>query len=101
MVKKYSSKRFNNKKTFRQLERIIKGSANHTRLQILALLEKEPELSVVDVAKRLDMNLKTISDHISVLARSGLVLKRSDFNYVRHKLTKNGESILEFCRITE
>jgi len=101
MIKKYSSKKFNNKKTFRQLERIIKGAANHTRLQILTLLEKEPELSVIDIAKRLDINLKTISDHVASLARSGLVLKRNDFNFVRHKLTKNAESILEFCRILE
>ena len=98
---KYKSKKFDNKKTFRQLERIIKGGANHRRLQIMALLEKEPELSIVEIAKKLDVNIKTISMHVTRLAFSGLVLKRSDVSSVRQKLTKNGESILLFCRTIE
>jgi hypothetical protein len=40
------------KKTSRELERIIKGFANHRRLQILELLGKKPELSVMEVAER-------------------------------------------------
>ncbi len=99
--KKYKSKKFDNRKTFRQLERIMKGGANHRRLQIMALLEKEPELSIIEIAKKLDVNTKTISMHVKTLTISGLVLKRSDSHYVRHKLTKNSKSILEFCRTLE
>ncbi len=98
---RYKGKKFDNKKTFRQLERIIKGAANHRRLQIMALLEKEPELSIIEISKKLDVNVKTISMHVTRLAFSGLVLKRNDISSVRHKLTKNGKSILLFCRTIE
>lgn len=90
-----------NKKTYRQLEKIIKGASNHRRIQILELLYKKPELSIVEIAENLKVNLKTISDHTRRLAVSGLVLKRNDLNFVRHKLTKNGKSILVFLRTLE
>ena len=88
-------------KTYRQLERILKGIANHRRIQIAELLKKEPELSVIEIADLLKINFKTASMHIQKLAISGLVLKRSDNNSVRHKLTRNGKSILEFSRTLE
>ncbi|MBU1046360.1 winged helix-turn-helix domain-containing protein [Patescibacteria group bacterium] len=90
-----------NKKTFRQLERIIKGGANHRRLGIMELLKKEPELSVIEIAKELKVNAKTIAMHTRRLAISGLILKRNDFRFVRHKLTKNGELMLSFSRMLE
>ncbi len=96
---RYKSKKFNNRKTFRQLEKIMKGTANHRRLQIIALLGKDPESAVVEIAKKIKVDAKTISKHLSYLESSGLVLKRSDYNYVRHKLTKNGEFILELCKV--
>ncbi len=95
------NKNYQNKKTYRQLERIIKGGANHRRIQIIELLKEEPELSVMEIAKKLDINFKTASEHIRRLAVSGLILKRNDFNFVRHKLTKNGKVILKFLRILE
>lgn len=95
------NKNYQNKKTYRQLERIIKGGANHRRIQIMELLKKEPELSVIEIAKKLNINLKTASEHTRRLALSGLILKRNDLNFVRHKLTKNGKTILKFLRILE
>ena len=95
------NKNYQNKKTYRQLERIIKGGANHRRIQIMELLKKEPELSVIEIAKKLDINFKTASEHIRRLAVSSLILKRNDLNFVRHKLTKNGKTILKFLRILE
>lgn len=88
-------------KSYRQLERIIKGFANHRRIQILELLEKEPELSVIEVAEKLGINLKTASEHIRRMAIAGLILKRSEGLNVRHKLTRRGETILKFLRILE
>ena len=89
------------KKTNRELERIIKGFANHRRLQILQLLGKEPELSVMEIAEQVKSDIKNISAHISKMAIAGLVIKRSDVNTVRHKLTKRGKAILQFVRIIE
>jgi len=88
-------------KTKRELERMVKGFANHRRIEIMELLAREPELSVIEVASSLKVNFKTISDHIRRLAIAGLVIKRSDDNSVRHKLTARGVSILKFLRTLE
>ena len=86
---------------WRKMERIVKGAANHRRLQIIDLLQKKPELSVAEIATRLKINFKTASDHIRRLAIAGLVMKRYEGNYVRHKLTSRGQTILKFLRILE
>lgn len=84
--------------TYRRLERIVKGFANHRRLQILDLLKREPELSVEDISERLNIGYENAGDHIRKLAIAGLVLKRNEGNAVRHKLTPRAESILVFCK---
>ena len=86
---------------YRKIERTVKGFANHRRLQILDLLNKEPELSVEDIADRLNIGYENASDHIRKLAVAGLVMKRSDGTSVRHKLTPRAESILIFCKRLE
>lgn len=88
-------------KTPRQLERIVKGFSNHRRIEILALLEKKPELSVFEISDALKINFKTGSDHIRRLAIAGLVVKRNEGSMVRHALTKSAKDILKFLRILE
>jgi DNA-binding transcriptional ArsR family regulator len=90
-----------NKLEYRKLERIVKGFANHRRLQILDLLEKEPELSVQEISERVKSEMKNISAHITKLAVAGLLMKRSDSKSVRHKLTRRGNVILKFVRMLE
>ncbi|OHA27176.1 MAG: hypothetical protein A3C06_03820 [Candidatus Taylorbacteria bacterium RIFCSPHIGHO2_02_FULL_46_13] len=87
--------------TYRQLERIIKGFANHRRLEIMYLLKSQPELSVEDISERLKIGYENASDHVRKLAIAGLVLKRNDGNSVRHKLTTRAETILVFCKRLE
>jgi len=86
---------------YRQLERLVRGFANHRRLQILELLERSPELSVEEIALALKVNYKTIADHVRRLAIPGLVLKRNAANAVRHKITHQGLRILKFLRTLE
>ncbi len=86
---------------WRKKERIVKGAANHRRLEILDLLNKKPELSVDEIATGLKINFKTASEHIRRLYLSGLVVKRYDARNVRHKLTKRGCNILTFLRMLE
>ncbi len=86
---------------YRNLERTAKGFANHRRIEIMELLRKEPELSVFEIAEKLAVNFKTISEHIRRLAIAGLVLKRSDGTSIRHKLTDRGHLILKFLRTLE
>lgn len=89
------------KKTNKELERIIKGFANHRRLQILGLLYQEPELSVQEISDKLKSEFKNMSAHINKMAISGLLMKRSDSKSIRHKLTKRGNVILKFVRMLE
>lgn len=83
---------------YRRLERIVKGFANHRRLQIMDLLKREPELSVEQISERLESGYENISDHLRKMTIAGLVLKRNEGNMVRHKLTDRAESILVFCK---
>ena len=50
-----------NKLEYRKLERIVKGFANHRRLQILELLKRQPELSIQEVAEQVKSDEKNVS----------------------------------------
>ncbi len=83
---------------YRRMERIVKGFANHRRLQMLDLLRKEPELMLEQIAERLNIGYMNASDHVRRMAIAGLVMKRNDGPRVHHKLTPRAESILAFCK---
>lgn len=83
---------------YRRLERIVKGFANHRRLEILELLQRTPELSVENISERLGIGYENASDHLRKLAIAGLVLKRYQGTTVRHKLTDRALNILVFCK---
>ena len=80
---------------------MVKGFANHRRLQIIELLKREPELSVDEIAEKLNIGYMNASDHIRKLAIAGFVLKRNDGSSVRHKITGRAITILEFCKKLE
>lgn len=84
---------------YKKIEKIVKGFANHRRIQILELLKKTSDLSVDDISQNLNVGFFTISDHIRKLADAGLVEKRYKGRYVLHSLTKMGKSILSFCKM--
>ena len=88
-------------KNYRKMERVVKGFSNHRRLEMMELLYKNPELSVDEIADALRINYKTAAEHVRRLALSGMVLKRSEGNSVRHKLTSSAESVLKFLRTLE
>ena len=85
----------------RKLEKIVRGFSNHRRIQIMALLAGEPDLSVAEVADELKVDFRTISEHLRRLHNSGLVVKRNMGNEVEHKLSGIGKSTLMFLRTLE
>lgn len=87
--------------TTRQLERVVKGFANHRRLEIMGLLRRKPELSVEEISEHLEIGYENASDHVRKLAIAGLVAKRSDGKSVRHKLTPRAIHVLTFCKTLE
>jgi len=86
---------------FKKYERILKGAANHRRIEMLRLLKSQPELSLAEISESLKINLKTASEHLRRLALSGLIMKRYDGSFVRHKVSAVGEKILTFLRMLE
>jgi len=91
--KKKGERRMEN---YHRMEGLVRGFANHRRIQILYLLEKQPELSVDDIADILRVHFKTISAHVKRLAVAGLVMKRADARSVRHKITDRAKTVLRF-----
>jgi predicted transcriptional regulator len=84
---------------YKYLERIMKGGANHRRLQILFLLDKNPGLSVELVSSNLGVIFVTIASHLQKLHSSGLVSKQYVGRTVVHYVTKRGKDIMTLCRM--
>jgi len=82
----------------RRLERVVKGFANHRRIEILELLGKTPEMSVGEISAALEIELKTASEHLRRLTIAGLILKRHEGREVRHAVTRRAKQILTFLR---
>ena len=87
--------------SYLQLQGIVRGFSNHRRLEILELLQNQPELSLVEIAEKLNINFKTASEYTRRLAIAGLVLKRSQASSVCHKITPRTQAILKFLRTLE
>ena len=80
------------------LEKIVKGFANHRRIEILKLLEKESNLSLLEISGKLRINFKTGFEHVRKLAHAGLISKRYKGLSVLHEVTDLGKSVLKFLR---
>ncbi len=85
-------------KTPKQLERYFKGSANHRRIEILQLLEKQPNVSLDDISESLGCNFKTIHGHTKSLLNAGLIRKEYRGRIVVHSLSPYGKSFCKFMR---
>jgi DNA-binding transcriptional ArsR family regulator len=83
---------------YRALERVVKGYANHRRLRILELSAHEPDLTIDDFCHRLGIGYENASDHVRKMYAAGLLIKKSDGMYVRHRISNRGKSILAFCK---
>ena len=83
---------------FKVLEKIIKGVANHWRLRTLFLLYEEPNISLIDIASKLDGNFKTISEHTKKLYQSGLIEKRYKGQIVLHSISVLGDRLLSYLK---
>jgi predicted transcriptional regulator len=83
-------------KTAKQLERYFKGTANHRRLEILQLINKNPGMSLERIAEVLGCNMKTISEHTRRLVQAGLLNKKYQGREVAHSLSPYGIRFVKF-----
>ncbi|MEK7663838.1 MAG: winged helix-turn-helix domain-containing protein [Patescibacteria group bacterium] len=86
------------KKSAKQIERHFKGVANHHRIDILLLVSETPRLTVDQIAKSLNKNFKTTSEHIRRLVQAGLINKEYEGRHVAHFLSVYGKEFVKFTK---
>jgi len=89
------------RKSERRLERIVKGFANHRRIQMMRALEKAPDLSLVHLCEKVGVGYKTGAEHVRRLTLAGLIMKKNRGRWVVHRLTRVGARVLTFLRTLE
>jgi DNA-binding transcriptional ArsR family regulator len=85
-------------KTPKQMERHLKGVANHRRIEILFLIADHKGITVDMLSILTKCNMKTISAHILRLENAGLVRKLNVGRAVSHELSPYGKTIHAFLR---
>ena len=85
-------------KSSRQLERHLKGLANHWRLDILFFLDKKSEATLDELIAGLKGNQKTFSSHTGKLLQAGLLNKRYQGRNVLHSLSPYGKAFCGFLK---
>ncbi len=58
---------------------ILKAASDPTRRAILTLLAQEGPLRVTDIHQRFETSLNSVSKHIKVLEKAGLVVRRTEW----------------------
>ena len=85
-------------KTAKQLERYFKGAANHRRLEILSIVNKNDGMTLNDISEILNCNIKTISGHTRRLVNAGLLNKKYQGQEVAHSISPYGKKFIEFMK---
>ncbi|MSU56471.1 MAG: ArsR family transcriptional regulator [Candidatus Taylorbacteria bacterium] len=85
-------------KNEKQLERHFKGVANHYRIAILRLIEKNEGITLDGITQKLSANFKTMSEHTRKLVYAGLVNKKYRGRAVAHSLSPYGKRFLVFIK---
>lgn len=85
-------------KTAKQMERHLKGIANHHRIEILLLIDKCKNITLENIISDLDANPKTIGEHTRRLYYAGLINKKHRGNFVEHTLSPYGRRFVSFLK---
>jgi predicted transcriptional regulator len=85
-------------KTAKQMERHLKGVANHYRIKILLLIAERDGITLDDIVTTLDANEKTLGEHTRRLSVAGLVNKKYRGKFVEHTLSPYGKTFVRFLQ---
>ena len=83
-------------KTAKQMERHLKGMANHHRIEILLLVAKNDGITLDGIVESLEANSKTIGEHTRRLHNAGLINKKYSGKFVEHTLSPYGKLFVRF-----
>ena len=65
---------------------MFKALGDPSRLKVIALLTREPDLCVSDIAKKLNMSISRVSHHLKLLEHLGFVRHRQEGKQVYHSI---------------
>lgn len=85
-------------KTATQMERHLKGAANHRRIELLFLISTYNGITLESLVEKLDVSQKTLSEHTRRLAQAGLVVKKYKGRFVSHSLSPYGKVFVTFLK---
>lgn len=83
-------------KTAKQMERHLKGMANHYRIEILLHIADNARATLDDIVTALGANEKTLGEHTRRLTVAGLVNKKYRGKFVEHTLSPYGKIFVSF-----
>jgi len=86
------------KKTAKQMERHLKGMANHYRIEILLVIGKREGVTLEGIVETLGANEKTIGEHTRRLYQAGLIDKKYRGKFVEHTLSPYGNIFVRFLK---
>ena len=85
-------------KTAKQMERHLKGVANHYRIEILLLIAEIEGMTLEDITDAIGANGKTLGEHTRRLWQAGLVNKKYRGKFVEHTLSPYGKTFVAFLK---
>lgn len=85
-------------KTAKQMERHLKGMANHYRIEILLLIAAREAITLDGIIETIGANEKTLGEHTRRLHQAGLVNKRYRGKFVEHTLSPYGRTFVRFLK---
>lgn len=85
-------------KTAKQMERHLKGMANHYRIEILLFVGNNDGATLDDIVTALGANEKTLGEHTRRLSVAGLVNKKYRGKFVEHTLSPYGKTFVSFLK---
>lgn len=86
-------------KTARQMERHLKGMANHYRIEVLLVVAGHAGITLEAIVDELGANPKTIGEHTRRLYQAGLINKKYRGKFVEHNLSPYGKIFVNFLRL--
>lgn len=85
-------------KSEKQMERHLKGMANHYRIAILLLIAGNKKITLETIVEKLQANEKTIGEHTRRLVTAGLINKEYKGKFVEHTLSPYGKIFVDFLK---